>query len=68
MDPNHYDLRNQMDRVTSVTYSRGTNNQPAGGVEAANADHGSHVAGVVSCCIRSVTLIHHQCCRGEMHG
>jgi hypothetical protein len=33
--------------ANSATYSRGTSNQPSGGVEASNADHGSHVSGVV---------------------
>ncbi|WIA44059.1 hypothetical protein OEZ86_010422 [Tetradesmus obliquus] len=48
IDPTHNDLKNQMDRVNSVTYSRGTGNQPPGGVEARNAAHGSHVSGTAA--------------------
>uniref|UniRef100_A0A383V483 Peptidase S8/S53 domain-containing protein n=1 Tax=Tetradesmus obliquus TaxID=3088 RepID=A0A383V483_TETOB len=48
IDPTHNDLKNQMDRVNSVTYCRGTGNQPPGGVEAKNAAHGSHVSGTAA--------------------
>uniref|UniRef100_A0A383V5N2 Peptidase S8/S53 domain-containing protein n=1 Tax=Tetradesmus obliquus TaxID=3088 RepID=A0A383V5N2_TETOB len=48
INPTHNDLKNQIDRVNSVTFSDYTNNQPAKGVEALKANHDSHVSGVAA--------------------